>query len=164
MLAELSSDDDIHSLEDALDKAKALHEVGLTEASKALFSRISSYCAAQQPEPMLAQYLQQEQQERAAMAHGPRELNNNAVHLYQHGNWQEAFSAFMLAWQVMPKNAGIALNLWQTLLTSPRPLCPAPQQQQLLQQCQQLIENSKLKTEQLQRYQQLKQKYLTKLA
>lgn len=164
LLAELSSDDDIHSLEDALDKAKALHEVGLTEASKTLFSRISSYCAAQQPEPMLAQYLQQEQQERAAMAHGPRELNNNAVHLYQHGNWQEAFSAFMLAWQVMPKNAGIALNLWQTLLTSPRPLCPAAQQQELLDKCQQLIENSKLKTEQLQRYQQLKQKYLTKLA
>lgn len=164
LLAELSSDDDIHSLEDALDKAKALHEVGLAEASKALFSRISSFCAAQQPEPMLTQYLQQEQQERAAMAHGPRELNNNAVHLYQHGNWQEAFSAFMLAWQVMPKNAGIALNLWQTLLTSPRPLCPALQQQQLLDKCQQLIENSKLKTEQLQRYQQLKQKYLTKLA
>lgn len=164
LLAELSSDDDIHSLEDALDKAKALHEVGLTEASKTLFSRISSYCATQQPEPMLAQYLQQEQQERAAMAHGPRELNNNAVHLYQHGNWQEAFSAFMLAWQVMPKNAGIALNLWQTLLTSPRPLCPAAQQQALLDKCQQLIENSKLKTEQLQRYQQLKQKYLTKLA
>lgn len=164
LLAELSSDDDIHSLEDALDKAKALHEVGLSEASKTLFSRISSYCATQQPEPMLAQYLQQEQQERAAMAHGPRELNNNAVHLYQHGNWQEAFSAFMLAWQVMPKNAGIALNLWQTLLTSPRPLCPAAQQQALLDQCQQLIENSKLKTEQLQRYQQLKQKYLTKLA
>lgn len=164
LLAELSSDDDIHSLEDALDKAKALHEVGLAEASKALFSRISSFCAAQQPEPMLTQYLQQEQQERAAMAHGPRELNNNAVHLYQHGNWQEAFSAFMLAWQVMPKNAGIALNLWQTLLTSPRPLCPAAQQQQLLDKCQQLIENSKLKTEQLQRYQQLKQKYLTKLA
>ncbi|MEO3678823.1 response regulator [Rheinheimera sp. FR7-31] len=164
LLAELSGDDDIHSLEDALDKAKALHEVGLTEASKTLFSRISSYCAAQHPEPMLAQYLQQEQQERAAMVHGPRELNNNAVHLYQHGNWQEAFSAFMLAWQVMPKNAGIALNLWQTLLTSPRPLCPAAQQQQLLDKCRQLIENSKLKTEQLQRYQQLKQKYLTKLA
>lgn len=164
LLAELSSDDDIHSLEDALDKAKALHEVGLTEASKTLFSRISSYCATQQAEPMLAQYLQQEQQERAAMAHGPRELNNNAVHLYQHGNWQEAFSAFMLAWQVMPKNAGIALNLWQTLLTSPRPLCPAAQQQALLDKCQQLIENSKLRTEQLQRYQQLKQKYLTKLA
>lgn len=164
LLTELTSEEQITSLEDALDKAKALHEVGLTEASKTLFAKISQYCRQQQPEPVLQTYLAQEQQERAAMAHGPRELNNNAVHLYQHGNWQEAFSAFMLAWQVMPKNAGIALNLWQTLLTSPRPLCPAEQQQQLLQQCQQLIDNSKLKTEQLQRYQQLKQKYLSKLA
>ncbi|WP_166840922.1 response regulator [Rheinheimera pleomorphica] len=164
LLTELTSEEQITSLEDALDKAKALHEVGLTEASKTLFVKISQYCRQQQPEPVLQTYLAQEQQERAAMAHGPRELNNNAVHLYQHGNWQEAFSAFMLAWQVMPKNAGIALNLWQTLLTSPRPLCPAEQQQQLLQQCQQLIDNSKLKTEQLQRYQQLKQKYLSKLA
>ena len=164
LLTELTSEEQITSLEDALDKAKALHEVGLTEASKTLFVRISQYCRQQQPEPVLQTYLAQEQQERAAMAHGPRELNNNAVHLYQHGNWQEAFSAFMLAWQVMPKNTGIALNLWQTLLTSPRPLCPPEQQQQLLQQCQQLIDNSKLKTEQLQRYQQLKQKYLSKLA
>ena len=164
LLTELTSEEQITSLEDALDKAKALHEVGLTEASKTLFAKISQYCRQQQPEPVLQTYLTQEQQERAAMAHGPRELNNNAVHLYQHGNWQEAFSAFMLAWQVMPKNAGIALNLWQTLLTSPRPLCPAEQQQQLLQQCQQLIDNSKLKTEQLQRYQQLKQKYLSQLA
>lgn len=164
LLAELSEQDEIESLEDALDKAKALHEVGLTDASKALFVRISQYCRQQQPEPVLAAYLSQEQQERAAMAHGPRELNNNAVHLYQHGNWHEAFAAFSLAWQVMPKNAGIALNLWQTLLTSPRPLCSQQQQQQLLQQCQQLIENSNLKTEQLLRYQQLKQKHLSKLA
>ena len=37
-------------------------------------------------------------------------------------------------------------------------------QQQLLQQCQLLIESSKLKAEQLQRYEQLKQKHLSKLA
>ena len=164
LLAELSEQNEIESLEDALDKAKALHEVGLSEASRTLFNRISQYCRQQQPEPAFAAYLMQEQQERSAMAHGPRELNNNAVRLYQHGNWQEAFSAFSLAWQVMPKNAGIALNLWQTLLTSPRPLCPAQQQQQLLQQCQLLIESSKLKAEQLQRYEQLKQKHLSKLA
>ena len=164
LLAELSEQNEIDSLEDALDKAKALHEVGLSDASRNLFNRISQYCRQQQPEPALAAYLMQEQQERSAMAHGPRELNNNAVRLYQHGNWQEAFSAFSLAWQVMPKNAGIALNLWQTLLTSPRPLCSALQRQQLLQQCQQLIESSKLKTDQLQRYEQLKQKHLSKLA
>src|SRR5690606_24801614 len=164
LLAELTEQNEIDSLEDALDKAKALHEVGLSDASRKLFNRISQYCRQQQPEPAFAAYLIQEQQERSAMALGPRELNNNAVRLYQHGNWQEAFSAFLLAWQVMPKNAGIALNLWQTLLTSPRPLSSAQQRQQLLQQCQQLIESSKLKTDQLQRYEQLKQKHLSKLA
>jgi len=164
LLAELTEPSELPPLEDALDRAKALHEVGLADASKALFSRISQYCKQQQEEPVFLAYLAQEQQERAAMAQGPRELNNNAVHLYQHGNWKEAFSAFTLARQVMPKNAGIALNLWQTLLTSPRPLCNAQQQQQLLEQCQQLIENSKLTEQQQQRYQQLKQKHLTKMA
>ncbi len=164
LLAEISTQTEISSLEDALDKAKALHEVGLSEASKTLFSSIAEYCRKSQPEPAFAAYLAQEQQERAAMAQGPRELNNSAVYLYQHGNWQEAFAAFTLAWQVMPKNAGIALNLWQTLLTSPRPLCAPTRQQQLLQQCQHLIDNSKLSEEQQQRYQQLRQKHLSQLA
>lgn len=164
LLQELSVEQDIDSLEDALDKAKALHEVGLADASRSLFARISQYCRKQQPEALFSAYLLQEQQERSAMAQGPRELNNNAVRLYQHGNWQEAFSAFALAWQVMPKNAGIALNLWQTLLTSPRPLCSSQQQAKLMSQCQQLIENSKLSSEQAQRYQQLRQKYLAQLA
>lgn len=110
------------------------------------------------------QYLQQEQQERERMPQGPRELNNSAVRLYQHGNWQEAFAAFVMAAQVMPKNAGIALNLLQTMLTSPRPLCPASQQQDLLVQYQQLIDGSKLTSAQQTRYQQLKQKYLNETA
>ncbi|HSG53755.1 MAG TPA: response regulator [Rheinheimera sp.] len=164
LLQELSVEQDIDSLEDALDKAKALHEVGLADASRSLFARICQYCRKQQPEALFSAYLLQEQQERSAMAQGPRELNNNAVRLYQHGNWQEAFSAFALAWQVMPKNAGIALNLWQTLLTSPRPLCSSQQQAKLMSQCQQLIEKSKLSSEQAQRYQQLRQKYLAQLA
>ncbi len=164
LLDDLQADTDISSLEDALDKAKALHEVGLVEASKNLFARISQHCRKQQPEPVLAAYIAQEQRERAAMAHGPRELNNSAVHLYKHGNWQEAFTAFRLAFQVMPKNAGIALNLWQTLITAPRPLCAPELQQQLLAKCQQLIDNTPLKGEQQQRYLQLKQKYLSQLA
>lgn len=164
LLEDLATDADITSLEAALDKAKALHEVGLLDASKQLFNRISQYCRQHQPEPALAAYVAQEQQERAAMAQGPRELNNNAVHLYQHGNWQEAFNAFVLAFQVMPKNVGIALNLWQTLVTAPRPLCTPELQQQLLTKCQLLIDNTPLKGEQQQRYLQLKQKYLSQLA
>ncbi|MBZ9611890.1 response regulator [Rheinheimera maricola] len=163
MLAELETDTPFTSLEDALDKAKALHEVGLTDASRQLFQQIIQHCRLNQAEPVFSAYLQQEQQERERMPQGPRELNNNAVHLYQHGNWQEAFSAFVMAAQVMPRNAGIALNLLQTLLTAPRPLCADAQRDSLLQQCQQLINSSKLKTDQQERYLQLKQKYLSEL-
>lgn len=164
LLAELEPQPEITSLEDALDKAKALHEVGLADASRALFRQIIEHCRKHQPETVFMQYLHQEQQEREQMPQGPRELNNNAVHLYKHGNWQEAFSAFAIAAQVMPKNAGIALNLLQTLLTSPRPLCPPEQRQSLLQQCQQLIDSSKLTAGQQQRYLQLKQKYVDETA
>lgn len=163
LLSALGQKNQINSLEDALDKAKALHEVGLTDASKRLFQQINQHCQ-QQADPLFAAYLQQEQQEREQMAQGPRELNNNAVQLYQRGQWQQAYQAFLLARQVMPKNAGIALNLWQTLLTAPKPLCPHDTAQQLLQQCQQLIETSKLTAEQTQRYQQLQQKYLSRQA
>ena len=161
LLADLQQDNSISSVEDALDKAKALHEVGLSDASRQLFRQITQHCQQNHTEPVFATYLQQEQQERERMAQGPRELNNNAVHLYQHGNWQEAFSAFVMAAQVMPKNAGIALNLLQTLLTSPRPLVADTERQHILQRCQQLIDNSRLKPEQQERYQQLKQKYLS---
>ena len=65
LLAELTEQNEIDSLEDALDKAKALHEVGLSDASRKLFNRISQYCRQQQPEPALAAYLMQEQQERS---------------------------------------------------------------------------------------------------
>ena len=164
MLSALAPLQKIESVEGALDRAKALHEVGLSQASAELFTQISQHCQQQLADPLFNAYLQQEQQERLAMRLGPRELNNNAVNLYKHGNWQEAFDAFKLAWKVMPKNAGIALNLWQTLLTSPRPLCAPSSKQQLLDQCQQLIEASNLKPEQLQRFQQLKQKHLNQPA
>lgn len=156
LLRDLKIDSPIESLEDALDKAKALHEVGLTEASQQLFEQISEHCIKQQADPMFSAFLAQEKTERKQMQQGPRELNNNAVQLYQRGHWEQAFAAFSLAHQVMPKNAGIALNLWQTLLTSPRQLCPSPEKNRLLQQCLQVIEQANLKPEQKNRYEQLK--------
>lgn len=156
LLRDLKVDSPITSLEDALDKAKALHEVGLTEASQHLFEQISEYCIKQQADPMFSAFLTQEQTERKQMQQGPRELNNNAVQLYQRGHWEQAFAAFVLAHQVMPKNAGIALNLWQTLLTSPRQLCAASEKTQLLQQCLNVIEQANLKPEQKSRFEQLK--------
>lgn len=158
LLHDLKVDSPIRSLEDALDKAKALHEVGLTDASEQLFEHINQFCLHQQTDPFFTAYLAQEKIERKKMPLSPRELNNNAVQQYQHGHWEQAYTAFSLAHKVMPNNAGIALNLWQTLLTSPRPLCPATTERQLLLQCQQVIEQARLKPEQQRRYDQLKQK------
>lgn len=158
LLRDLKNDQPISSLEDALDKAKALHELGLADAAEQLFQQISDYCKQQQPDPVLTAYLQQEQAERVQMKQGPRELNNSAVQLYQRGHWEQAFEAFNLAHKVMPKNAGIALNLLQTLLTSPRPLCGAQEKLRLQHQCEQVIAAASLKPEQQRRYEQLKSK------
>ncbi len=158
LLRDLKTDQPITSLEDALDKAKALHEVGLTDAAEQLFSQISQHCKQQQPDPLLGAYLQQEVTERRQMQQGPRELNNSAVQLYQRGHWEQAFEAFALAHKVMPKNAGIALNLLQTLLTSPRPLCAPDLRYRLLQQCELVVAGATLKPEQQRRYEQLKSK------
>jgi len=140
-------------------KAKALHEIALTDASQQLFEQISQYCLQQNTDPIFNAYLQQEKAERKQMQQGPRELNNSAVQMYQRGHWEQAFNAFSLAHQVMPKNAGIALNLWQTIMTSPRTLCSAKEQKRLQLECQQIIENSPLKPEQQRRYDQLKLKF-----
>ncbi|MEE2024786.1 MULTISPECIES: response regulator [Alkalimonas] len=151
---------DNDSIEDALDRAKALHEVGLSEAANKLFRQISQRCQREGADPYFSTYLQQEQQERARMPYGARELNNNAVHLYQHGNWQEAFKAFELALRVMPKSAAISLNLLQTILSAPRrPGLNENQQETLILRCLDIIEQGKLNPEQLKRFQKLKEKH-----
>ncbi|MDP4534683.1 response regulator [Alkalimonas collagenimarina] len=157
-LQQTPPDDD--SIEDALDRAKALHEVGLTEASNRLFRQISQRCQRESDDPIFSVYLEQEQKERASMPYGARELNNNAVHLFQHGNWQEAFKAFELALRVMPKSAAIALNLLQTILSAPRRhAINESQQETLILRCLDIIEQGKLNSDQLKRYQKLKERH-----
>ncbi|MDP4529604.1 response regulator [Alkalimonas delamerensis] len=151
---------DNDSIEDALDRAKALHEVGLSDAANKLFRQISQRCQREGSDPVFSAYLKQEQQERASMPYGARELNNNAVHLYQHGNWQEAFKAFELALRVMPKSAAIALNLLQTILSAPRRTAiNESQQETLILRCLDIIERGKLNPDQVKRYQKLKEKH-----
>jgi tetratricopeptide (TPR) repeat protein len=160
MLEELANQDvHIDNIEDALDKAKALHEVGLTQLSKSWFDRISQFCQQQQTDPYLQSYLQQERAERAELTTAPRELNNIAVMHFQHGNWQAAQAAFSHAFRLLPKNTGIALNLLQSVLMAPQN-SPQPEKQALIQSCLQVIEKGKLNSEQSRRFEQLKQKHL----
>jgi DNA-binding response OmpR family regulator len=163
MLEELDNQDvHIDNIEDALDKAKALHEVGLTQLSKSWFDRISLYCQQQQTDPYLKSYLQQERLERAELTTAPRELNNIAVMHFQHGNWQAALAAFSHAFRLLPKNTGIALNLLQSILMAPQNTAPK-ERQALIQSCLNTIEKGKLNPEQSRRFEQLKQKHLAPL-
>lgn len=150
----------ITSLEDALDRAKALHEVGLTQASKRWFEKIAEFCRQQSADPYLQTYLLQEQQERAELTTAPRELNNIAVMHYQHGNWQAALGAFEHAFRLLPRNAGIALNLLQSMLTAPAGAIDPVKRSRLQQSCLRTIELGKLNSEQQRRFDQLKQKHL----
>ena len=125
----------ITAVEDALDRAKALHEVGLTQASKQWFEKIGQHCKTQPTDPYLHTYLLQEQQERAELTTAPRELNNIAVMHYQHGNWQAALTAFEHAFRLLPRNAGIALNLLQSMLTAPTGAIDPVKRSRLQQSC-----------------------------
>ncbi|MFC4654805.1 MULTISPECIES: response regulator [Rheinheimera] len=155
LLLELQKAPQPDRLEDALDKAKALHEVGLLNASRQVLSQVTLDSQQEQGvDPVFIRYLQQEQKERAALPMGPREFNNNAVQMYEQGHWQTALDAFVQAFQVMPSNAGIALNLLQALRSGKAQL-DAEQASLLEQQCELLLVNSKLTKEQQQRWLQL---------
>jgi tetratricopeptide (TPR) repeat protein len=160
LLAELDNNHIvIDNLEAALDKAKALHEVGLTQASRNWFEQISRYCQQQHTDPYLKSYLQQESAERAELTTPPRELNNIAVMHFQHGNWQAALAAFEHAFRLLPRNPGIALNLLQSMLSAPEHHLAPAKRQHLTQACLRAIEKGKLNPEQTKRFEQLKLKH-----
>lgn len=160
VLEKLPQDDvSIDNLEDALDRAKALHEVGLIQLSRQWFDRIVEFCHQQPTDPYLVSYLKQEQHERAELTTAPRELNNIAVMHYQQGNWQLALTAFEHAFRLLPKNVGIALNLYQSLLTAPASAVTQRDRSQLERACLLLIEQAELSNEQQQRVTKLRQQY-----
>lgn len=151
------------AVEDALDRAKAFHEIGMTQASKAWFDKIAKHCAEQNTDPFLISYLQQERLERAELSTPPRELNNIAVMHYQHGNHQAALAAFQHAFKLLPKNAGIALNLLQSILTAPMGSIDPVSKKKLLKATLAAIHQGKLHPEQSRRFEQLKLKHATEI-
>lgn len=142
-------------LEDALDKAKALHEVGLLSAAREVLSQAAA--SSQQElgvDPLVLRYVLQEQQERNTLPMGPREFNNNAVLMYERGLQKEALHAFIQAFKVMPSNVRIALNLLQALRVVQVDLSEK-EKNRLIEECERLLSHSKLNQEQLQRWQHL---------
>jgi len=100
-----------------LDRAKALHEVGMKKESLAILDAISSRQDEENDElNLMATYLKQEKQEKEAITLSPKILNNTAVAQYKRGNLEQSYTTFAQAFRVMPKNPSIALNYLQAIV------------------------------------------------
>ncbi|MEI4549754.1 response regulator [Pseudoalteromonas spongiae] len=146
----------IRSVDDTLDKAKAFHELGMHHKANQLFTKLTEHCGKYQSDnaPLNA-YLKQEQQERDEIRHSPKELNNNAVHSYEKGKYEEALNYFTQAFRIMPKNANIALNLLQVMLDTKHPGSQSLNKA-MISRCMDTINNAKLDAEQQARLDKLK--------
>lgn len=153
-LIEQLDDDDtlIRSVDGALDKAKAFHELGFHQKAQALFSQIISHCERHpnMSDTTYLRYIQQQQSERRDIKMGPKELNNHAVTQFNKGQLNTALEAFTQAFRVMPRNPSIALNLLQCLFDSTKQK-GGTFNLVLAKKCYALLSNSTLQEDQSQR-------------
>lgn len=118
LIEQLDDDENqIRSIDGALDKAKAFHELGFHVKAQNLFNQIINHCERHPniSDPVYLRYIQQQQVERRDIKMGPKELNNHAVTQFNKGQLNAALEAFSQAFRIMPRNASIALNLLQCL-------------------------------------------------
>jgi DNA-binding response OmpR family regulator/outer membrane protein assembly factor BamD (BamD/ComL family) len=156
LIEQLEDEEQIRSVDGALDKAKALHELGFHQKAQTLFTKIINHCEHHPnvSDTTYLRYIQQQQNERRDIKMGPKELNNHAVNQFNKGQLNTALEAFTQAFRVMPRNASIALNLLQCLFDS--------NNQQggtfnlvLAKKCYALLAKSTLHEEQTQRFDKL---------
>ncbi|MEI5604376.1 hypothetical protein, partial [Streptomyces brasiliscabiei] len=81
LIEQLDEDTNIRSIDGALDKAKAFHELGFQNKAQILFNKIISHCETHPnvSDPVYLRYIQQQQSERRDIKMGTKELNNHAV-------------------------------------------------------------------------------------
>lgn len=145
------------STEDLMDQAKAFHETGMHSQSQEVMEELERRLQ-QNPKQneLFAQYVKKEKQEREEIKSTPRELNNDAVRFYRHGNTEEAFKAFHQAFTVMPKNTSIALNLLQTISLRAKESGIGETARSMIDKCIHTLENSPMDQEQKDRYLKVK--------
>lgn len=146
-----SKDYVVEDLEDALDYAKALHEVGFHNDSINVFEEIAKQ-AEQSTNHLFSLYISAEKQLRKEVRDSPKVINNNAVSFYTRGKLNEALNAFKTAFRIMPKSPAIALNLLQTVAESQFLDFTSKEVQSLVEQCKSTINASTLSDEQSVRF------------
>ncbi len=149
----------VDDLEDALDLAKALHELGFHKDSQKIFEEIAVE-AKTNANLLFSKFIGTEKQLREDVKQSPKELNNNAVGFYSRGKLKEALDAFKTAFRVMPKNPAIALNVMQTIAESQFLDLNLKETKDLLARCEIAISEAVLSDEQGERLLKIKKMLL----
>ena len=144
-----------------IDSAKAFHEVGLQgnalKILEVLEQKLSDSDSDSDEPNLVSFYIKQEKREKASIPLSPKSLNNAAVLHYQQGDLAKSFNTFLQAYQVMPKNPAIALNLLQAITMRAKQGQPRINKVvSLVKRCRTTIESSELTEEQTQRYNNMK--------
>lgn len=154
----------IANVEDSIDQAKALHELGYFRESESVFYQIKQHSRDKNLPPMLNNYILTEQQLRSEIKDTPQSLNNKAVEYFKRGNFTHALDSFNLAFKLMPKNPSIALNLMQSAIESNLAFMDKHRLQSMVSKCKQTLSKVSLNDEQQERYDKLNEMLLAKTA
>jgi CheY-like chemotaxis protein len=119
IVEQLNRDNSLMSDEALVDKAKALHEVGLKEDAIALYDvlekrthqHISQINDPLSNDSLFSKLVSKEKNEKQSIQFNLKELNKEGIKAFNTGNFGKAFEIFSQASALMPKNTSVALNL-----------------------------------------------------
>lgn len=105
------------SVEDNLDKVKALHELGRREDAISLLDAIKRQISGSGlSNQVVSKYIEQEAAERGAIHFTPQQLNRMATELFKREKFHAALNSLEQALALTPKNMGVALNILKVLV------------------------------------------------
>lgn len=145
---------DINNVEDGLDKAKALHELGFYRESELAFENLMEYALQNSSDDIIKTHILEQMKLRKDIKESPKNINNYAVVSFESGSYFKAFESFKKAFRLMPKNPSIILNLMQSSIELMKHQ-PDQKLQQTIEMCEQSLGKLQLSIEQSNRYQKL---------
>jgi tetratricopeptide (TPR) repeat protein len=105
------------SVEDNLDKVKALHELGRREDAVSLLDAIKRQISGSGlTNHVVGKYIEQEAAERTAVHFTPQQLNRMAVEFFKRGKFHAALNSLEQAISLTPKDMSVALDMLKVLV------------------------------------------------
>ncbi|MEH8018486.1 response regulator [Rheinheimera muenzenbergensis] len=105
------------SVEDNLDKVKALHELGRREDAVSLLDAIKRQISGTNlTSQVVSKYIEQEAAERSAVHFTPQQLNRMAVEFFKRNKFHAALNSLEQAFSLTPNNMSVALNILKVLV------------------------------------------------